>query len=150
MVLSIFVLSTMPSRTLRSLRGVAVASGIALLLGEVDLALTQDRVETGDVLLDLPDAGVTVELTGHVLEAKVEQLLLRLGEAAEQLGVAQVAKLRCASHHTCSWSWRVTNLALIGSFWMARSMAPRASSSLTPASSNMMRPGFTTATQRSG
>src|SRR5919106_3714575 len=43
-----------------------------------------------------------------------------------------------------------TNLVLTGSFWPARRSASFASSSSTPASSNMTRPGFTTATQPSG
>ena len=42
------------------------------------------------------------------------------------------------------------NFVLIGSLCCARLMASRAKPSGTPASSNMMRPGFTTATQPSG
>src|SRR5664280_1472591 len=45
---------------------------------------------------------------------------------------------------------RMTNFALIGSFWIARSMAARANVSSTPPSSKRMRPGLTTATQNSG
>src|SRR5688500_10546436 len=104
MVLSIFVLSTMPSRVLRLARGVSVVSGIALLLGQLDLPLAQDRVEAGDVLADVPDASVTVELTGHVLEAQVEQLLLRLAESADEIGIAQAAELGGLCHHTASCS----------------------------------------------
>jgi hypothetical protein len=38
----------------------------------------------------------------------------------------------------------------MGSLWAARSMASRATASDTPESSNITRPGFTTATQNSG
>ena len=41
-------------------------------------------------------------------------------------------------------------MALIGSFWMARSIAARATTASGYDSSNRMRPGFTTATHRSG
>src|SRR4051794_8909016 len=44
----------------------------------------------------------------------------------------------------------MTNLVLRGSLWPARRIASRASCSSTPASSNMTRPGLTTATQPSG
>ncbi len=49
-----------------------------------------------------------------------------------------------------SSSSRTTNFDLTGSFVPARRMASRASGSGTPASSNMTRPGLTTATQPSG
>src|SRR4029079_7707657 len=45
---------------------------------------------------------------------------------------------------------RLTTFVLIGSFWPARRSASLASGSGTPASSNITRPGFTTATQPSG
>ena len=45
---------------------------------------------------------------------------------------------------------RLTNLALIGSLCAARRIASRATGSVTPESSNITRPGFTTATQPSG
>src|SRR5262245_8098811 len=45
---------------------------------------------------------------------------------------------------------RVTNLVVMPIFWAAVRKASRASSSLTPCISYMMRPGFTTATHSSG
>src|SRR5205823_3033829 len=91
---------------------------------------------------------VVVELAGDVLEAQVEQLLLGLGQSVQQLLVDHLAQFGGCRHSDSPA--RVTNLALIGSFWMARSKASLASSSGTPPSSNMMRPGLTGATHRSG
>src|SRR5438477_9117224 len=145
---------TVPSRTLRRLgreAGPLLGSSTirALLLFRLgDLALAEDRVQAGDVLAHGVQAGVVVELSGHVLEAKVEQLLLSRGQVVEQLLVVHLAQLGAPRHQMSSE--RVTNFALIGSFWMARLKASFASVSLTPASSNMIRPGFTTATQCSG
>ena len=68
---------------------------------------------------------VMFELAGDVLEAEVEQLLLRLGELGEQLTVGDVAQRLLGAGHQNASS-RVTNRALIGSFWIARSMAARA------------------------
>ena len=47
-------------------------------------------------------------------------------------------------------SWRTMKRVLIGSLWIARRIASRAVGSGTPDSSNITRPGFTTATQCSG
>ena len=47
-------------------------------------------------------------------------------------------------------SSRITNLVFTGSLWPARRIASRASGSGTPDSSNITRPGLTTATQPSG
>src|SRR5438309_7471653 len=128
--------TTTPSRTLRRLG----RSDIGLLgcdcsgcggeglgfggLGRFDLPLAQDAIETGDLPLDLAQAGIVVELPGGVLEAQVEQLLLGLGQVGQELVVVELSQLCRAGHQNSSA--RVTNLALIGSFWMARSMASRA------------------------
>src|SRR4051812_25990595 len=105
MVLSIFVENTIPSRTLRLGRAVVVSAiGVLLLLVQLDLARAKDRVEAGDVLLHLADLAVAVELAGDVLEPQVEQLGLRLGEAGDELGVAEVAQIVRSGHHTASMS----------------------------------------------
>src|SRR5436305_5361 len=112
--------TTGPSLTLRRLG----RSGTAALLhcfGGCDLTVAKDRVDARHLLLHLTEARVVVELTGDVLEAQVEQLLLRLGQLGQQLLVVHLAQL-CRSRHSDSPA-RVTNLALMGSFWMARSMA---------------------------
>ena len=75
----------------------------------------------------LLDAGVVLQLAGGVLEAQVEQRLLGVGQGLQEPGIVDVVEgLRPGSHQKPSS--RVTNLALMGSFWMARSMATRASS----------------------
>src|SRR5437763_4761057 len=128
-VLSMPLDTTVPSRTLRRLGRVGVGlvcSDIALLclgrLGRLDLTLPKDGVDAGDLLLDLAQPGVVVELSGDVLEAQVEQLLLGLRQRVEQLTLAHLAELGGGRHQRASPA-RVTNLALMGSFWMARSMA---------------------------
>src|SRR2546421_8506348 len=118
--------TTVPSRTLRRLGRCSFASSAIGLLGHgfgrLDLPLAQDGVEAGDLLLHLAQAGVVVELAGDVLEAQVEELLLRLGQAGEQLVVVELPPFRGRGHTISSEPG--TNLALIGSFWMARSHAP--------------------------
>src|SRR5881227_3547812 len=83
-VLSIPAELTRPSRTLRlfaraGVDAVLLCSDIAVLLGLEgrDLPLPKKGLQAGDVPLDLPEAGLVVELAGHVLEAEVEQLFLR-------------------------------------------------------------------------
>jgi hypothetical protein len=71
------------------------------------------------------------------LEPQVEQLLLLRLQPGQQLVVGQIPT-------------RVTNFALIGSLCAARRMAARATGSGTPDSSNITRPGLTTATHASG
>src|SRR5439155_10846519 len=88
--------------------------------------------------------------TGHVLEPQVEQLLLRLGQALDELVVGQVADVSCLLIDHQNASSRVTTRALIASFWMARSRASRATFLSGYDSSNRIRPGRTTATHRSG
>src|SRR5579875_1619632 len=107
-----------------------------------------------DVLLHLADARRVVQLPRRLLEAEVEQLPARLGQLVLELARLQPEVLG-ASHQTCTSAapWvpgRTTKRAFIGSFWIARSIAARASSWSTPESSNRTRPGRTTATQCSG
>src|SRR5687767_8639972 len=96
--------ATTPSRTLRRFGrasgvpwSVWSLIGCRLLdcprLGERDLALAQDHVDAGDVLLHAADGRRVVEAAGHQLEAEVEELLLGLGEAVLELGVDHLAEL---------------------------------------------------------
>src|SRR5699024_11651832 len=59
----------------------------------------------------------------------------------------KVLRTDCHSHSPPS---RATIRALSGSLWIARLRASRATSSDTPASSNMTRPGWTLAIHHSG
>ena len=74
-------------------------------------------------------------------------------ELLVQLHIAHLANLiQFVLVHACSTSVSSlrTNLHLMGSLFAARRRASRATSSATPAISNIMRPGLTTATQYSG
>ncbi len=73
-----------------------------------------------------------------------------------QISGRQFAYLVCLHHASPPFSLSgavsslVTIFVLMGSLWLARRSAARATSSETPAISNITRPGFTTATQYSG
>src|SRR5262245_33010826 len=147
----------MPSRTFRRvMRSVVASSAIpsVLFLGRGDLALAQQRLDAGDLAADLRQARHVVELTGRVLEAQVEQLFLRLAEPVLELGVVELSELlgRVVRHGSVpqASSCRTTKRVLIGSLCIASRMASRAVASGTPDSSDITRPGFTTATQCPG
>src|SRR5947209_4352333 len=100
--------STMPSRTLRAF-GRAAASdedaavvsaiaGLQCLVGG-DLALAEDGVDAGDVLLDPADACDVLLLTGGQLEAQGEQLLLGVGQLGNQHVVGKAAKFGALARH---------------------------------------------------
>src|SRR5208282_626997 len=84
-------------------------------------------------------------------------LLLRLGQLAAQLvlgGRPQLSGGQARCHHASPPS-RITTLQVfskhfIGSLWIARRSASRATGSATPDSSNITRPGLTLATHHSG
>src|SRR4029453_8131827 len=117
-------------------------------LGGGDLARPELGLEPGDVPACLADAGVIAQLAGGQLEAQLEQLVLGLTQAVDEAAVVEVAEALLAGHQSASSL--VTKRALIGSFWMARSMAARATAASGYESSNSTRPGLTTATQCSG
>src|SRR5262249_25132583 len=75
------------------------------------------------------------------LEDPVDQLFARLRSNFLQLGFHRAPP---------SWSWRVMNFVLMGSFAAASCMARCAVARSTPSISKRIRPGFTTATQPSG
>src|SRR5690606_21199066 len=104
----------------------------------------------GNFLLDFLETGGGVGLVGGELKTEVEQLLLGISQGLDQLGGFLLPQF-CRGHA----SSRVSHWVLTGSLWprgplASRRMASRARSSSTPASSNMIRPGFTTDTQNSG
>src|SRR6476661_5694999 len=116
---------------------------------ELELPLAEHRRQTRDVVAQLLEPRRVVELPGRQLEAQVEELFLRTLDPDVQIVVGQLAELDGLARHRYSPTL-VMNFVLIGSLCCARNMASRASGSLTPDSSNMTRPGFTTATQPSG
>src|SRR3954447_21241475 len=122
---------------------------------DVDSALLRHGQRAREVLLGAAEGRRVLELPRRVLEAQVEQLLTRVRHRVDELVVGQVVRLtglhwsRPSSIAEVAPS-RSTNLVFTGSLWPARRMASRASGSGTPASSNITRPGLTTATQPSG
>ena len=73
-----------------------------------------------------PSRAELSELARHVLEAQVEQLLLGLAQALDEVEVGQVTQGSVGRLRHQNASSRATKRALMGSFWMARSMAARA------------------------
>src|SRR3954454_21989559 len=113
----------------------------------VEAALAGDRQRACEIALGGAHAGRVLELTRRQLEAQAEGLAPLGADVLDELVVVEVAQLP-RRHQT--WSSRRTNLVFTGSLCPARRMASRASGSGTPASSNITRPGLTTATQPSG
>src|SRR5207248_472833 len=112
---------------------------------DLNSSLTRDRQRPGHITPRIPQGGGVVELARCMLEPQTEELPARGGDVLAQLGIAQIAQLR--GLHTSS---RITNLVRTGSLCPASRMASRARGSGTPASSNISRPGLTTATHPSG
>src|SRR5690606_35716497 len=89
--------------------------------------------------------------TGCCLETEIEQFFLQVSKLPLQFGAAQIAKsFRLHYESPPARSCLTTIFVAIGSLCEAKRKASRATSSRTPASSNMIRPGLTTATQYSG
>src|SRR3954453_21303750 len=114
----------------------------------IQRALAGNGQAACQVLLGPVDGPGVFELSRRVLEAQVEQLLARRVDELNQLGVVEIMDLD--GLHCCPIPSRSTNFVFKGSLWPASRMASRASSSSTPESSNITRPGLTTATQPSG
>src|SRR5207249_936376 len=114
----------------------------------VDAALAGDGQGAGQAALGAAQARRVLELAGRVLKAQAERVAALRADVLDELVVGHVAQL--LGLHAASASSRVTNFVRTGSLWPARRMASRASGSGTPASSNITRPGLTTATQPSG
>src|SRR5690242_20683520 len=136
----------------------SVSSAIALDLRDVagrlrphvrvDAALGRHGERPGEVALGGPEARGVLQLAGGVLHAQAEDVAPSRRDVLAQRVVVQFCQF--AGRHACSRSSRRTNFVFTGSLWPARRIASRASGSGTPASSNITRPGFTTATQPSG
>src|SRR4051812_44678998 len=74
-------------------------------------------------------------------EGGVDPLLFGLGGLGLGVDVVRLVELVSGRHQNPPAS-RVMNRHFIGSLWIARRMASRATSSVTPESSNMTRPGL--------
>src|SRR5688500_13928566 len=116
--------------------------------GHVDVALLRDGEGARELALRGLEARGVLQLARCVLHPQAEQVAPRRRDVVAQRVVVQLVQL--TGSHACSRSSRRTNFVFTGSLWPASRMASRASGSGTPASSNITRPGFTTATQPSG
>src|SRR5947209_6295646 len=108
-------------------------------------AFAQDRLDLCDLALHDPWAAAGGQFAHHLLKAQVEELFLIFLDLRAQLLVVKVAQF-VGFHSAPSTSSRPMILHLIGIFWAARLNASLAISGRTPPSSNMIRPGLTTAT----
>src|SRR5205814_786428 len=97
---------------------------------QTELTLVQDRVDPRDVVADGAQSPIVVQLPGGHLEAQVEQLFLGLAQPRLELVVVQLAQLSgvrpCGHQRSPS---RVTMRHFIGSLWIARVSAVRATAS---------------------
>src|SRR5271156_1081240 len=117
------------------------------LLPQFDFA--QQRLHACEILFRFAHLLQPLGLARRNLETQPEDLLGQLALLKAELVRIHLAVLLHSPRHQSS-SARVTNFVLIGNLFAASSMASVAAARSTPAISNMMRPGFTTATQCSG
>src|SRR5581483_4070031 len=115
----------------------------------LQFALAQERADPCDVATDELHPCVIGQLAGCILESKIEQLLLKITQSTSRLGIVQRPQLGHL-HAVVTAVSRSINRVAMGSLCAARWSASRASSGATPPTSNMTRPGRTTATQWSG
>src|SRR5437588_6218808 len=109
----------------------------------------QQRVDPRNVVSNCPHPGMVGELSGRVLESQVEQLFAEVIHPLMKVSVVQRAKL-LHLHVACTTASFSTSRVWMGSLWAASFNASVASCGCTPPTSNIMRPGRTTATQWSG
>src|SRR5579862_143202 len=145
--------------TRRSTRTMTVLSQASLTtvpwrmrLGMLAAPLAENGLDAGDAAPHLAHPRGILQLPAGPLEAQVEDFLAEGFEFFGQfVGGAGPDVRGLHSLHGCASSpSRVTKRQPIGNLAAASSKASRAVSGVTPSSSNMMRPGFTRATQNSG
>src|SRR5690606_30005572 len=140
-VLSPLLLTTTPCST---------RLDILLSLRPLDAGLlAQGGTHTGDVAADMGHARGILQLTGRLLEAQVELLLLQIGELGSQLVLGLTDQFG-SLHDYAPSPRRVMTLVRIGSLAAPRMNASLASAAGMPSSSNMTRPGLMRHTHNSG
>src|SRR5688500_16820477 len=117
--------------------------------------LGQHRLQSRDILANRAQPQRILQLFGRAAKPQAETLFLELRDARLDLVGGQLANLFCPhSFAPCvsafTRSSRTTNLVLSGIFAAASAIAFCASGFAMPSSSNITRPGFTTATHPSG
>src|SRR5207302_4140714 len=101
------------------------------------LALAQHREELGHGAAQQHHPGRVQQFARGPLQSKAKELLPGLLQPLVQIGRAQLPQI---GHAHASTPIRWTNLVLMGSLCPARVRASRATSSVTPPSSNIIRP----------
>src|SRR5712692_10391574 len=114
------------------------------------IPLVQKRFDARQVLARLAQPLERFRLAGSELKPQAENLLGEFALLNFQLLRIRIAQLFNSPGHGEKPPARVTNFFGIGSLCAARSSASLAVARSTPAISNITRPGFTGATQRSG
>src|SRR5690606_29705568 len=119
------------SRSAASARSFVVLRGV-LDRDDAELALPHHGVDAGDLAPHGAQPPVVLKLAGGGLEAEVEQLLLGLLELGDQdvVGFGPQVLGRQSLSHQPSPTSRLTILHFMGSLWIARMRAARATSSL--------------------
>src|SRR5690606_35984379 len=117
-----------------------------------EFPLTQHRLEPREIPPQPLEERRILDGLRRAAEPQPEQLLLDLGDPLPDLLVGQAPNLLRLhwAPPSAAVASRTTIRHLTGSFAAASTSARRATGSATPSSSNMTRPGFTTATQNSG
>src|SRR5262249_34215810 len=123
------------------------AMSVAQFAFVVQAALPRHGERASEVAARRPQAAGVLQLTGRILEAQAEQVPARGADVLDEHVIGHVVDLCRLGHRYPS---RSPTFVLPGSLCPARRIASRASGSDTPASSNIPRPGRTTATQPSG
>src|SRR5262245_12603440 len=111
--------------------------------GLLSAAFAENGFDAGDVAPHLAHPRGVFELTAGALKAQVDELLRQIVYLLRQFvdgARPQIGGFH-ALHDRTSSPGRATKRVAIGSFAAASSNASRATSRVTPSSSNMMRPG---------
>src|SRR5947207_13893065 len=114
--------------------------------------LAENGLDARDVAPHLAHPRGVFELTAGALETQVEDFLAERVDLLGQLVFGASSQIGGfpTFHDASSSPGRVTKRVAIGNLAAASSKASRATSGVTPSSSNMMRPGFTRQIQNSG
>src|SRR5688500_6842323 len=139
-------------RVFRAPRSVACVF-VSAILGS--LPLTEHGLQTRHVLANRAQPQRVLQRLGRAAKPQAKPLLLELRDARLDVVDRHFANFFSPHGHLASPSCvrassRITNFVLIGILAAASPIAFSAMSFGTPSSSNITRPGFTTATQPSG
>src|SRR4029450_7604798 len=152
-VLSILSLTTRPTLVFRlactCVAGPVIAGSSRRPSGLLG-ALALHGEDPRDRSSGLGDRAVVLQLAGRQREAGLPEVLLRVDQGLVQLGVRERPDLVDIHQLASRAPSRMTTRVCTGSLWLASRIASTAESWATPAISNRIRPGLTTATQWSG